>query len=360
MNYHIVLTRNCNLNCTYCHGGEDAGSITELQYSIDDLTRFIEQDDDPQLMFYGGEPLLRISLMTEMMDRFPDARFMLQTNALLLDKVPESYVRRIHSILISIDGTEEVTDGYRSSGVYKRVIDNVRWLESIGYEGDIVARMAVSQESDIYRDVTHLLDLQNPRFKNVHWQLNVVWDAEGNWTDYDRWVSEVYNPGISKLIQRWLRSMKVGIVEGIVPFKSLMFSILTGKGSSLRCGSGIDTFAIHVDGQIGICPISPDWEFSLVGNIWKSSPSELQDIMQVDQPCPSCEEYQICGGRCLFANKQRLWGQEGFNKVCLTVKHLINELRLIVPDVRELLEKEIVSLSDFDYPEFNNGCEIIP
>jgi putative peptide-modifying radical SAM enzyme len=327
---------------------------------MDELANFIEQDDEPQLMFYGGEPLLRTDLMTKMFDRFPDARFMLQTNALLLDNVPEEYVKRIHSILISIDGREGVTDGYRSKGVYKRVLRNVRRLEEIGYDGDIVARMAVSQESDIFEDVTHLLDLRYPQFKNVHWQLNVVWDAEGNWTDYDRWIAEVYNPGISKLVQRWLTSMKNGIVEGIVPFKPLMYSLLTGAGSTLRCGSGIDTFAIHIDGQIGICPISPDWEFSLVGDIWKSNPRNLQNIMHVEEPCPSCDEYQVCGGRCLFANRQRLWGQEGFDKVCHTVKHLIAEIRGIVPDVRNLVEKGVISLDDFNYPEFNNGCEIIP
>ncbi|MHA2425236.1 MAG: TIGR04084 family radical SAM/SPASM domain-containing protein [Candidatus Thorarchaeota archaeon] len=360
MNYHVVLTRKCNLNCSYCHGGEETGSVTELQFSMDEFAHFIEQDDDPQLMFYGGEPLLRMNLMTEIMDRFPDSRFMLQTNALLLDKIPERYAKRINSILISIDGTEEVTDGYRSKGVYTRVIENVRWLESIRYEGDIVARMAVSQESDIHREVTHLLDLRDPRFNNVHWQLNVVWDAEGNWTDYDKWVTESYNPGISRLVERWLTSMRVGIVEGIVPFKPLMYSLLTETGSPLRCGSGLDTFAIHVDGQIGICPISPDWEFSLVGDIWNTNPSDLYDIMQVESPCPSCDEYEICGGRCLFANKQRLWGQEGFDKVCLTVKHLINELRSIVPEVRKLLDMEIIDLSEFNYPEFNNGCEIIP
>ncbi|MFW9848013.1 MAG: TIGR04084 family radical SAM/SPASM domain-containing protein [Candidatus Thorarchaeota archaeon] len=360
LNYHIVLTRNCNLNCSYCHGGEDAGPVTELQYSLDDLVKFIEQDESPQLMFYGGEPLLRIELMSEMMDRFPNARFMLQTNALLLNRVSTEYIKRFHSILVSIDGREEITDGYRSSGVYNRVIDNVKWLEEIGYQGDIVARMAVSQESDIYREVTHLLDLRRPTFKNVHWQLNVVWDAEGNWEDFDKWLVESYNPGITNLVKLWLARMQQGTVEGIVPFKPLMYTLLTDEESLLRCGAGLDTFAIHVDGQIGICPISPDWDFSLVGDIWKSNPSHLQDIMHVDEPCPSCDEFQVCGGRCLFANKQRLWGQEGFEKICKTVKHLINSLREILPDVKNLIQNETISLEDFDYPEFNNGCEIIP
>ena len=355
-----MLTRRCNLNCQYCHGGEETGPETEIQYTLEDLSNFLAKDDDIQLMLYGGEPTLRIPLIEQVMDRYPKARFMLQTNGLLLDKIPIDYVKRFHSILVSIDGIEEVTDHYRSKGVYQQVMSNVKWLRESGYEGDIVARMAISQESDIYRDVRHLLDIRNPSFDHVHWQLNVIWDAEGNWNDFDKWVKESYNPGITRLVDEWVNQMIVGVVEQIVPFIPVTYSLLTDSESRLRCGSGIDTFAIHVDGSIGVCPISPDWDFSIIGDIWKTHPSELRDAMMVEEPCPSCLEYQICGGRCLFSNKQRLWGEEGFNQVCLTVKHLISSIRNKLPLIQQLIADGRISIEDFKYPEYNNGCEIIP
>jgi putative peptide-modifying radical SAM enzyme len=360
LNYHLVLTRRCNLNCVYCHGGEESGPDTEIQYSIDELATFLDKDDDLQLMLYGGEPTLRVPLIIELMNRFPKARFMLQTNALLLNRIPEGYVKRFHSILVSIDGTEETTDGYRSDGVYQKVIKNVRWLREIGYGGDIVARMAVSEQSDIYRDVRHLLDMRDPSFNHVHWQLNVVWDAEDNWQDFDEWINRSYNPGISRLVEEWVKKMETGVVEGIVPFLPLMHTLLTGDVSKMRCGSGLDTFAIHVDGEIGVCPISPDWDFSIVGDIWNSEPGELRNCMLVDEPCPSCEDYGICGGRCLFANKQRLWGDEGFEKICEVSRHLFHTLKKYVPVVRNLIETKVISAAAFEYPEFNNGCEIVP
>lgn len=360
LNYHLVLTRRCNLNCQYCHGGEETGPDTEIQYSLDDLASFLNKDDEIQLMLYGGEPTLRIPLIVELMDRFPKARFMLQTNALLLSNIPEGYAKRFHSILISIDGPEMVTDGYRSKGVYQKVLENTRWLERIGYDGDVVARMAVSQQSDIYRDVTHLLNLREPTFKHVHWQLNVIWDAEGNWHDFDKWVEDSYNPGIIKLVDQWVDKMEQGVVGGIVPFIPLVFTMLSGEASTMRCGAGIDTFAIHVNGSIGICPISPDWEFSIVGDISTSDPKKLQNIMSVEEPCPSCEEYGVCGGRCLFTNKQRLWGEDGYKKVCNTVKHLTSTLRKQIPRIERFIEEGFISLDDFKYPEYNNGCEIIP
>jgi putative peptide-modifying radical SAM enzyme len=360
LNYHLVLTRKCNLNCFYCHGGEETESETEIQYSMDDLEKFLEKDKDIQLMLYGGEPTLRVPLIIELMNRFPKARFMLQTNGLLLDRIPENYVKLFHSILVSIDGTEETTDWYRSRGVYQKVIANVSWLRDIGYEGDIVARMAISEQSDIYRDVKHLINLRNPSFDHVHWQLNVVWDAEGNWQDFDKWVEESYNPGISKLVEEWIENMKMGVIEGIVPFMPLMYTLITGKTSEIRCGSGLDTFAIHVDGKIGVCPISPDWDFSIVGNIWNSDPKDLENCMRVDEPCPSCDDYGLCGGRCLFANKQRLWGEDGFHQVCEVSRHLFETLKHYVPTVRELIQEGIISAEDLNYPEYNNGCEIIP
>ncbi|MHA1959473.1 MAG: TIGR04084 family radical SAM/SPASM domain-containing protein [Candidatus Thorarchaeota archaeon] len=360
MNYHIILTRRCNLNCVYCRGGEETGPTTEIQYSVDELSLFLEKDDDLQIMFYGGEPTLRIPLMLEIMNRLASARFMLQTNGLLLEKIPPDYVKLFHSILVSIDGPKPTTDSYRSDGVYDRVVRNVQWLRSNGFEGDVVARMAISEQSDVYRDVRHLLDLRDPAFDHVHWQLNVFWDAEGNWSDFDGWIRENYNPGIERLTKEWVAKMEDGTVEGIVPFLPIMYGLLTGESSGLRCGSGIDTFAIHADGRIGVCPISPDWDFSIVGDIRESTPAGLKDTMRVDEPCPTCADFGLCGGRCLFANKERLWGEEGFRKVCRTVEHLIDCLRRKVPRVQRLLDDRVVTLQDFKYPEFNNGCEIVP
>ncbi len=187
-----------------------------------------------------------------------------------------------------------------------------------------------------------------------------MWDAEGNWHDFDRWVHDSYYPRIGRLIDDWFTKMRKGVVEGIVPFLPIMYDLLTGKKSTIRCGAGHDTFALHVDGSIGICPISPDLPFSLVGDIWKTTPQDLHDSMLFDEPCPSCEEFGLCGGRCLFANKKRLWGEEGFLKICDTVRHLLGYLKDIVPEVHKLIEQRKISINDFAYPEFNNGCEIIP
>nr|MDO8080870.1 TIGR04084 family radical SAM/SPASM domain-containing protein [Candidatus Freyarchaeota archaeon] len=360
MYYHLLLTRRCNLNCIYCGGSEESFNDPEIQYSLEDLLRFIKKDPEPVVAFYGGEPTLRIPFMERIMDVITARNFILQTNGCFLDRVRKDYLKRFHSLVVSIDGREETTDFYRGKGVYRNVLDNVKKIEDMDFRGDIIARMTISENSDIYEDVTHLLELTNPSFDHVHWQLDAVWSKDGEWQNFDDWISNSYNPGISKLVDNWYQEIQTnGRVQGIVPFIPVMKTLLTGEKSSLRCGSGLDFFAIHPSGKITACPISSDPEF-VVGDIWNSHPLELRNSMRVGYPCSECEVYWVCGGRCLYANKKKHWGEEGFRKVCGTVKHLIRELEEVKPKIVTLIKKGTLSLRDFDYPEINNCCEIIP
>ncbi|NOZ77162.1 MAG: radical SAM protein [Euryarchaeota archaeon] len=173
MHYHILLTQRCNLECAYCGGTRDEASSPEVEYPLEALREFIARDPEPVLVFYGGEPLLRMELMEEVMDTIP-ATYILHTNGLFLDRV--RYLERFHTVLVSMDGREEVTDTYRGRGVYARAVETVRRIRG-AFPGDLVARMVASLETDIYEDVLHLAEL-GP-FDHVHWQLDfeLFWDG---------------------------------------------------------------------------------------------------------------------------------------------------------------------------------------
>lgn len=327
----------------------------EIQYDIEELRKFLEKDKDAIIAFYGGEPLLRIPLMLKMMDMLPAKHFVIQTNGLFLDKIPRDYINRLDAILVSIDGREEITDYYRGRGVYRMLLDKVKKIRAY-YHGDLIARMAVSEESDIYKEVTHLLTLP---FDHIHWQLNVVWSPEGSWRNFDAWVRESYNPGITKLAELWISNLKRGRILGIVPFQGIIKRMLFNE-DGLPCGAGRDAFTIATDGRILACPIGGEFQWNELGDIWSKEPEDIRNSVDVDEPCKSCDIYPICGGRCLFANKERLWGEEGFAKICGTVRHLVNEMYKARMVVEELIEEGIFKKEDFFYPPFNNTTEIIP
>lgn len=364
MLYFIILTQVCNLRCKYCGNTPDPTiAPVRLNYNLDTLKEFIKKDNAPHICFYGGEPLLEIPLMEKIMDEIHAERYILQTNGLLLSKLKTEYLLRFDTILVSIDGRKEVTDYYRGKGVYEKIIKNVRDIRRRGFKGDLIARMAISGNSNVYLDVKHLVELEDPHFDHVHWQLDVLWDypPKQRYDDFERWVNESYNPGIKKLIKYWYENMaRKGIVLGIVPFLGIMKSLLYNERTGLRCGAGINAFTITTAGEITVCPVAPEFNFAKIGNIFSSDPKELPYKVTIGEPCISCEYYHLCGGRCLFANKTKLWGEKGFREVCNTVKYLIDNLIRIKPKVEKLIEKGIINKEEFYYPPYNNSTEVIP
>jgi len=323
----------------------------------------MSKDESPVIEFYGGEPLLRIDSMEKIIDSIK-AKFVIQTNGVLLDKIKPEYLSKFNSILVSIDGEKSITDEKRGAGVYDRIMKNIELIRQRGFVGDLVARMTVSQGTDIYENVSHLLELKDPGFDHVHWQLDfeMFWESwEHTIPGIEEWIHS-YNSGISTIVKQWLEEMKkTGRVPGIVPFIGIMKSLLKDEPSRLRCGSGIDFFTIMPDGRISACPVSIDFDFSVVGSIYANDPLSLCNKACVVEPCLSCDVFHICGGRCLFMNNsQHLLRENGMLLICATVKHLISELKDILPVVRMLIENGGVKPAYFEYPEFNNGCEIIP
>ncbi|NHJ02736.1 MAG: TIGR04084 family radical SAM/SPASM domain-containing protein [Candidatus Heimdallarchaeota archaeon] len=361
MLYFIFLTRRCNLVCTYCGQSNTPtdSMVQEITYSMQDLLKFLKLDPDPIIAFYGGEPLLNIEKLLQIMNRLPHAKFLIQTNGLHLNKVPWNFLNQVNSILVSIDGTAATTDYYRGRSIYRKIITNVNEISKRGFSGDLIARMTISTHTDIFKDVTHLLLLENPHFDHIHWQLDMIWSDKTQYGDLNNWIRN-YNKGITQLVDLWMEKIRnEQFVFGIVPFIGITSSLLKKTKSSLRCGAGLDAFAIQTDGSIYACPVCPEFKDFKVGSIYTSKPSEIENSMSIKPPCLECEEYLICGGRCLFTNHHNFWGED-FHLVCSTVKHLINELKRIEPEIRQMIKEKILLEKQFNYPEFNNSCEIIP
>jgi len=340
MLYILILTTKCNSNCKYCGAFEDDLMPDKIQYKIEDLAKFLEKDQSTSIAFYGGEPLLEIERMKEIVYKIKAKHYILQTNGLLLEKVDDDILSKFSTILVSLDGRKEIHDFYR--GNYDKVVENVRKLR---FKGELIARMTASQETDIYEDVMSILSLK--KFTHVHWQIDAVWSNEGIWRDFEKWV-ENYNKGVRKLVKFWIAELVRGRVHGIVPFLGVATAIFEGF-KHVPCSSGFDSFAIATDGRILACPICPEFEWNNVGTIWDG----IKKRVEILEPCPSCNYFSFCGGRCLFFNKERLWGEKGFKLVCKTVKNLVDSLL----SYKEILEKFRYEIK---YPKFLNTTEIIP
>ena len=362
----LTLTQRCQLQCLYCgsSGNVDIEDVAchppEITYDFKHLEK-LHSVKDLSICFYGGEPLLQMKCIGKCIEMLPNAKFCLQTNGLLLNSVPDEILFKLDTILVSVDGDEATTDYNRGKGTYKKAIDNVKMIREKGYKGDVIARMTVSEICDIYKSVTHLLSLGI--FDHVHWQLDCLWDSDMNsrYKDFHKWRDEIYNPGITKLVELFMENLRKGVVLGIVPFQGLLKSFIKGeKVKRIRCGAGSTAFNITTGGLINACPIAPEFDPLNDLNSPDFKPEDLIDKKLIGGPCLECEMFEKCGGRCLYTNKTQWWGLDGHKAVCNTVWHLIKSLEKNVPEIKTLIEAKTVKLSDIEYPIYNNSCEIIP
>lgn len=217
MYFHVLLTMACDLNCKYCFGDSinDIGSDfnfkidyslpREINYNVKLLADFCEKDPDCVLCFYGGEPTLCTQKVKEIMDKVKAKYFLIQTNALHLDKIESEYINRFHTISASIDGCRELMDYYREEGVYQKAIENLRSIMRNGFKGEVIARMTVMEETDIVKEVKWFLDNEDFSFSLIHWQLNAgFWKNDFAKRPFERWVSDSCNPGIRRLVKFWV------------------------------------------------------------------------------------------------------------------------------------------------------------
>jgi uncharacterized protein len=372
MFFHVLLTTECDLQCKYCYGKScddidsdfsfnvDYSIPEKIGYSVDQLAVFCKRDPNCVLCFYGGEPTLRLGELRTIMDTVRAEHSVIQTNGLHLDELEPRYVNRFHSILVSIDGDQALTDYYRGEGVYRRVVDNLKIVRRNGFRGEIIARMTVMEETDVAKQVKWLLHNKDFSFSSIHWQLDAgFWKNDFAKRPFEKWVRRSYNPGIQHLVEFWVHQMEeAGKVLRLYPFMGIMQSLLLGEKSPLRCGSGWINYSILTDGHIVPCPAMSGMKDYYLGHISTTNPTELKKMF-VSQPCSECEILDECGGRCLYANTTKRWSDEAYAVVCSTVKNLIFSLEQERPRVERLILQGKIKLADFSFLKYS-GCEIIP
>ncbi|MEM2780906.1 MAG: TIGR04084 family radical SAM/SPASM domain-containing protein [Candidatus Bathyarchaeia archaeon] len=371
--FHLMLTTECDLRCRYCFGealedfsGDFGGFRVDyclprrVSYDLELLERFCGLDPNCALIFYGGEPLLCLDDVRRVMDRVRAKHFVVQTNGLHLASLEPKYLNRFSVILVSIDGDEALTDFYRGMSVYRRVMENLKLIERNGFRGEVIARMTVMEETDIYRQVLWLLNNNDFPFSSVHWQLNA-----GFWNDFEKrkfreWSEESYNPGIRRLVKFWVDYMeRYGVVLRLYPFLGVANSLLKGeKNTFLRCGAGWINYAIQTDGHVVPCPSMWGMRDFYLGHVSTAHPLKLPKIF-VGEPCTSCGIFNICGGRCLYANVTKRWKPEAYRLVCKTVENMVEAVTCEIPRIKRLIENGRIKRENFEFMQYI-GCEIIP
>jgi radical SAM protein with 4Fe4S-binding SPASM domain len=292
----LLTTLRCNLKCTYCSLGVGAvlGSQSEVTYSLDQLDAFIATHlarHEIYVTFYGGEPTLNLELMSAVMRRHPEYRFQLQTNGTLLDDLPDWILARLSNVLVSIDGGEQVTDGYRGRGIYRQVVKNVRAIRSrLG--GTLTARVTWSSADTSFEELDELTHY----FDYVYFQF-VAQDGA-----YAPDTIAAKRAVLTKMVDKFFSA------DALYPFIPIMGTVrnkvLPSRAQELyggmtQCRTSTHILNVMPDGKIYPCPdllyLPEMLQGDVVGNWLKRSPLQPHP----DMPCEGCAAFAYCRRNCM-------------------------------------------------------------
>ena len=325
----LLTTLTCNLKCTYCSlgVGDMVGSQGKVSYTIDALDAFIKKhlsEHEVYVTFYGGEPTLNLDFIEEIMGRYPTFRFQLQTNGTLLDSLPDDVLANLSNILISIDGGEATTDGFRGRGIYRQVVKNTQVVHE-RLAGTFTARVTWSSEETTFGELDELADT----FDYVYFQFVA---GEGTYTPA---AMEKKKAVITQLVDKFFSSDKL---YPIIPIMGIVRNkVLPTRATELYHGKTQCRVSTHIlnvmpDGKIFPCPdmmYAPEMlQGDVIANWLKPSPLQPHP----DMPCDRCEAQPWCRGNCMknlylaYVKNDQRYRDNVVDPICDLVRFLGREI----------------------------------
>lgn len=317
--FTFIVTKACQLQCKYCYL---VGKNTNERMSLDVAKKAVDfifqskvfmESDNFVFDFIGGEPLLEIDLINEIMEYISEKldskhpkwemhyEIRITTNGLLYssEKVQafiNKYKERLH-ISISIDGNKEKNDINRifsnGDGSYNKIIDNVHlWKKQFPNEG---TKMTISHDDlpFVYESIKHLLELG----------ITTI--------DVNHVVENVWQEGDDKVFEQQLINVADYIIDNNLWNKINITAFHQINGHSLPKGTKLDPcgsmmYSVDANGDMYSCLRFS--QFSLrskqartIGNVYdgidinKLRPMELvyNDVI-TPQKCYECEVASGC------------------------------------------------------------------
>lgn len=353
----LLTTLKCNLKCSYCSlgVGEVLGSQTELKYDLDQLDRFIATHlagREVVVTFYGGEPTLNRPMMEAVMRRFPGFRYQLQTNGTLLDDLPDWVLANLANILVSIDGGEATTDGYRGRGIWRQVTRNLAKVRGrVG--GSITARVTWGNPDTSFDELDDLAGAREG-IDYLYWQF-----VAGEMYDGDSMAKR--RAVLARLIDRFFaagdRLYPLVPVMGMVRNKLLPNRAIELYGGLTQCRVSTHLVNVMPDGKIFPCPdmmyVRAMQMGEIQGNWLKKSP--LQPTPEM--PCEGCEAFAWCRRNCMknlwlgYVRRDERYREQVVDPICELIRFMGREIdrhdpqawyaRLPLPLRRQLISAEV-------------------
>lgn len=386
MSLIIVLTGKCNLRCEYCVYNskypheigyqEEDMTFDVAKKAIDQYFAFYQEKrkhgfyKKPAILFYGGEPLIMMDLIREIVDYIDsidfDCDFYMTTNGVLLnEEISKYFVEKQFRITFSLDGNMWNHDRNRidvnGNPTYNRILNNIIKYEQIKIKegkSDIITSF-----NCCYDDYTDLEECVATfvKYGELLRPFYVVYSYISPYdTTYYKWLHEqAEEKGWKKgmLIESYSK-IKDKFVKGLfqsddekAAIQNLLLSLyatdIRTKGTRCselnNCCIPLSKLAVYPDGTYTVCekmnkklPIG-----DVYGGIDSQKLDHVTNMMSLlfrKGKCSECSYKRLCNACFQFMNEDGEINNEFCNRSKITIMQQLKdycELREQYPKIME-------------------------
>ena len=303
----LLPTMACNLRCPYCfEAHKSAKSMNEEV--IDSLIQFINRQKYAKtysLCWYGGEPLLRVDIMRNILQRLEKDvvlerihHYIITNGVLLNDKAIELFQEfPLDNIQITFDGLPQNHNQKRylpnNRGTFDIILNNIkRYLNTFPNKRITIRVNIDNQNKEEFHQVYKLLHCELKDFQqNLFIYPGILKDENPSFSICNN--NLMNNNDIKKLY--------LELKEKDVPVKYYPVQKLKGCTANQICG-----YVIGTDGEIYRCWLDVGEKKYVVGNIKDDQITNEKLFLKYfsigdcfnDQKCLNCALLPICSGGC--------------------------------------------------------------
>lgn len=272
-----VVTRRCNLSCSYCNVRLSGDSPDDMTFETADRVIRTAEDAPPGrlVMVTGGEPLLVPDVTFHILKNVNPPK-VLFTNATLITPEIASEIRLMEvSPVVSLDGTESVHNSQRC-GSWAKAAEG---LDLLGEAGVLYGISTVVGHHNWTTISAEMVDLYG-RFMPSSMGFNIL-----HWTpdSFDPISAEAYSDAIDAVFST---ALTYGIFVDQIARR--IDPIISGVYRHRDCAALGGKIVFHPDGRISNC---------ISGRSMEDWTRRIPVVMEYCSQCPAAG---ICGGGCIW------------------------------------------------------------
>ena len=325
----LFVTQKCNMRCVYCYGdgggygSEGTMDLTTARTAVDWLIDRSGSNKRIGISFFGGEPLLNLTLIKEIVN-YADERagdsgktfsFSITTNGSLLDDATIAFLQA-HAVHVnfSFDGVKEVQDAQRPlktpASSYDTIVPKIeRLLAALPHSA---GRATVMADVDPLQAEQALRDLGFSQVA-VEAASPSLFDTTAKTSDFALFFSRSQSAEDAEA-QELLRRIRDRDTPGLKKLLLGSYRIVTrsldafinGRKKRFFCGAGRSAVAVSCTGGVYLCHRFVGMDAFRFGDIFGGELDrdlfQRSPLRSRDQ-CTGCFAKYVCAGWCYHDNQ---------------------------------------------------------